>query len=116
MKKTLIRAATASALGVAIGLIAIPTAAQAATTKCGYDGYDRACATNNDNGTSSYEVCDNEDDGRSVTGFFVMSNGNQYIITDLYGGACKTGTATIKVHYFTMQENLGTKIPNVYMY
>lgn len=116
MKRMLSRAAAASALGVAFGLAAVPSAAYAATTKCAYDGYDRSCATNNDNYTSRLEVCDNEDDGRSVTAWFGMSEGYQIILTDVYGGGCKTSSQTIRVAWFVMAENGGPKGATVYMY
>lgn len=69
MRRTIARVAGASALGAVLVLGGIPGIAQAATTKCAYHGYDRACATNYST-YSSLEVCDNEADGHGVVGWF----------------------------------------------
>ncbi|MET7376913.1 hypothetical protein [Micromonospora arida] len=116
MKKTLRRAAGASALGILFTLAAVPGVAQAATTKCAYDGNDRACATNNNNYTSSLEVCDNEDDGRNVTAWFGLSDGIQTYLTDSYGGGCKSSSRNIRVAWFVVAEQGGKDSPTVYMY
>ncbi|MER7588404.1 hypothetical protein ABTW72_12805 [Micromonospora sp. NPDC127501] len=116
MKKTLRRAAGASALGILFTLAAVPGIAQAATTKCAYDGSDRACATNNNDYTSSQQVCDNEDDGRKVTAWFILSDGTQTYYSDSYGGGCKTATNSKRVAWFVMAEDGGPDTPAVFMY
>lgn len=113
MNKRFRRIAVASALGAAWSLSALSTPAQAATTKCAYEGSDRACATNYTS-TSSLEVCDNENDGHSVTGWFKVSDGTTTFLVDDYGGSCNTAS-DIKVVSFYIQEAGGGKSGTVYM-
>ncbi|WP_213453480.1 hypothetical protein [Rhizomonospora bruguierae] len=70
MKRMLSRAIGASALGIALAVAGLPGVAHAATTKCAYHGYDRACVTNYSSTSSTQEVCDNESDGHGVWGKF----------------------------------------------
>ncbi|MGB2570838.1 hypothetical protein ACPFP2_20645 [Micromonospora citrea] len=95
MRSTLIRAAAASALGVALILGGIPGIASAATTACAYHGYDRACATNST--SYSLEVCDNEDDGHVVDGWAEGIDGIHYGYSDSYGGGCRTRSVPVKI-------------------
>ncbi|MEU5674229.1 hypothetical protein ACGF3C_08515 [Micromonospora sp. NPDC047762] len=115
MKRMMGRAAGASVLGIAFVLAAVPGVAQAATTKCAYDGYDRACATNNDNNSSTIEVCDNEDDGRTVIGLFRRTDGQDVSVTDWnYGGGCRSFPDS-KIASFVLKENGGSYGARVYM-
>jgi hypothetical protein len=117
MKRMLSRAAGATALSVAVVLAGAPGIAHAGVTKCVYDGSDRACATNNSYTSSVIEVCDNEDDGRSVTVWFALSDNTQSDLIDTtYGGGCRSRSNPVRVAWFTMKENQGAWGKTIYMY
>nr|WP_296077372.1 hypothetical protein [uncultured Actinoplanes sp.] len=122
MKLTLSRAARSSVLGLALVLtgIAIPGVAHADTTKCSYDGYDRACATNYTSGStkSILEICDNTNDGKSVQVAYLMEgSGSSTTSTDAYGGSCTVlRNSTWRVKWFKLRKAYGTWQPTVNMY
>ncbi|MCI4062602.1 hypothetical protein MRQ36_08490 [Micromonospora sp. R77] len=101
MKKLLSRTAGASALGVAVVLAGIPGVsgvAYAATTKCAYSGYDRACVTNYAS-TSTVEVCDNTNNGRSAYVWATLPTVG-IGFNDTYGGSCTTKNYSVLVEDF----------------
>lgn len=107
MKKTLARMAGASLLGAVLVAGGLPGVAQAATTKCAYHGYDRACATNYST-YSSLEVCDNEGDGHGVIGWFASARYSDVSLgledTNGSSAGCRT-TTWERVASFVVCEN-----------
>lgn len=104
--------AMAAGFGALVSIAILPSGAQAATTKCAYEGYDRVCVTNYAT-YSSYQVCDNENDGRSVYAYGSTAT-SLFYHTDSYGGSCNNGTDRV-VQYFKVCESNGACSPYVYM-
>ena len=89
-------------LGATLGLglmMTVPGVAQADNSACAYEGYDRACFTNYDDGTfdgaSRLTVCDNEADGNGVYAIFNTTYYEYSVkVGDGNGSASGCGTLT----------------------
>ncbi|MFF7969462.1 hypothetical protein ACFZC3_29470 [Streptomyces sp. NPDC007903] len=89
---------SAAVLAVAAPTVLIGAAgsASAATTKCVYEGSDRACGTQNTSTSGTIQVCDNEADGNGVYGLLIgRKSGSQVRVGDSNGSATGCGTGTL---------------------